>query len=230
MKKSKQFGEVFTPQYLVDDMLNMLPAEVWQNPNLKWLDPCVGANAIFALTIYNRLMNHLPIDDIEARREHILTKMIWMVELQEDSCLEVKKLFGTDNINLINDSYLTTTYDDKFNIIVMNPPYQELKEGNKKSKPLWNKFVLKALDELVEGGYLNAVHPGGWRNVNGVFKPVQMEIRKRDLIVLNVNNVKEGIRVFKCNTTFDYYLLHNVFGNDIETIIYTSEDKKIWND
>ena len=34
--EKKQFGEVFTPMILVNEMLDKLPIEVWKNKNLKW--------------------------------------------------------------------------------------------------------------------------------------------------------------------------------------------------
>lgn len=38
----KSFGEVFTPEYLINDMTKKLPKFVWKNPNLKWLDNSCG--------------------------------------------------------------------------------------------------------------------------------------------------------------------------------------------
>ena len=37
-----KFGEVFTPDFLVEELFEALPEEVWYNPNLKWLDPAAG--------------------------------------------------------------------------------------------------------------------------------------------------------------------------------------------
>jgi hypothetical protein len=92
----------------------------------------------------------------------------------------------------------------------MNPPYQELKEGNKKSQALWDKFVIKTVGQLVEGGYLVAVHPSGWRNVDGVFKNVQNLLKSKQLLYLEVHNTDDGIKTFGATTTYDFYCLHNV--------------------
>lgn len=85
-ERVKKFGEVFTPQFLVDDMLNTLPAEVWANPNLKWLDPCVG-HGQFAITIIERLMVGLEgwEPNTMKRFQHIAENMIYAVEIQEDN-------------------------------------------------------------------------------------------------------------------------------------------------
>ena len=38
--------EVPTPPKLARAMLDLLPREVWSNPNYKWLDPCCKSGAI----------------------------------------------------------------------------------------------------------------------------------------------------------------------------------------
>ena len=40
--EKKQFGEVFTPMILVNEMLDKLPEEVWLNKDLRWFDPANG--------------------------------------------------------------------------------------------------------------------------------------------------------------------------------------------
>ena len=37
--EKKQFGEVFTPMILINEMLDKLPKKIWTNKELKWLDP-----------------------------------------------------------------------------------------------------------------------------------------------------------------------------------------------
>ena len=56
--EKKQFGEVFTPMILVNEMLNKLPKEVWDDKTLKWLDPATGMGN-FPIAVYLRLMEGL---------------------------------------------------------------------------------------------------------------------------------------------------------------------------
>jgi len=69
----KEYGEVFTPMKLVNEMLDKLPIRVWNDINLKWLDPatCMGN---FPIAVYLRLMEGLKdeIKDMKARKKHIL--------------------------------------------------------------------------------------------------------------------------------------------------------------
>lgn len=53
--EKKQFGEVFTPMSIVEEMLDKLPMKVWTNKNLKWLDPAAGMGN-FPIAVYLRLM------------------------------------------------------------------------------------------------------------------------------------------------------------------------------
>ena len=64
-------------------MLNTLPAEVWSNPNLKWLDPANGTGPFPAVVIY-KLMKGLESwePDADKRYKHIIENMIYVCELQ----------------------------------------------------------------------------------------------------------------------------------------------------
>lgn len=219
----KTMGEVMTPISLVEEMLDTLPYEVWSNPNLKWLDPCNGVGTFYSVVI-ERLMKGLesfePNENL--RYKHILENMIYACELQAKNLFLFLYAFDPKNeyaLNIYNGSYLDQGFDehmklwgiDKFDVIVMNPPYQELKEGNKKSKPLWDKFVIKSVnDMLVEGGYLVAVHPDGWRSLGKGFDKVKPILKGKQMLYLEVHNTDDGIKTFGANTTYDFYCLHNV--------------------
>jgi len=70
--------EVFTPPQLANRILNLLPEEIWQNPNLKFLDP-VCKTGIFLRECARRLMIGLEseIPDEAIRREHIFKNMLF---------------------------------------------------------------------------------------------------------------------------------------------------------
>jgi len=202
----KTMGEVMTPISLVEEMLDTLPYEVWSNPNLKWLDPCNGVGTFFSVVI-ERLMKGLqafePNENL--RYKHIIENMIYACELQAKNLFLYMYAFDPKDeyaMNVYCGSYLDNGFDehmkfwgvDKFDVIVMNPPYQELKEGNKKSQALWNKFVIKTISQLVEGGYLVAVHPDGWRDLGkGFDEPVTEENKKE--YVKAVANYKMTIEI-----------------------------------
>ena len=79
--------------------------------------------------------------------------------------------------------------------------------------------MVRAIDNLVEDGYLVAVHPSGWRNATGAFKNVQNLLKERQMTYLNINNYKKGFETFGAYTDYDYYCLKNVLGTNIKTKI-----------
>ncbi len=151
--QKKNNGEVFTPLETVNEMLDTLPKSVWEDPNLKWLDPAVGIGN-FPIVIYERLMNGLinKIPDENVRKTHILEKMIFAVDICEVNISIYKLVMGYhknyNGNNIITGSTLEeeTLKDIHFDVIVGNPPYNET-FVNTSAKPLYNKFIDKLIDK-----------------------------------------------------------------------------------
>ena len=108
--------------------------------------------------------------------------------------------------------------DMKFDVLVGNDPYQE-KVGPKKTEPLWNKFFMKRMSLLKEGGFMCLIHPSGWRNITGKFKDVQEVIRSKKVSFLSIHNEKDGMETFGAETRYDYYVLQNVDNDGSETMV-----------
>lgn len=220
--EKKKHGEVMTPLDLVKDMIVTLPEEVWSNPNLKWLDCCNGTGPFLAMVVYKLmqgLKNWEP--DEDKRYKHIMENMIYAGELQPKNMflwITLMDPYNELNMNVYCGSFLDGGFDkhmkevwgiEKFDIVIGNPPYQEVKDGNTKSQSLWNLFVIKVFSILKEGGYINYVHPGGWRNVDGMFKKVQLLLRDKEILVLKMHTFKEGLDNFKAKINYDYYCIRN---------------------
>ena len=234
----KTMGEVMTPIELVEEMLDTLPYEVWTNPNLKWLDPCNGVGTFLSVVV-KRLMKGLEGFEVDAelRYAHIMENMIYACELQAKNVFLYMYAFDPCDefaMNVFNGSYLSEEFDrhmkfwgvEKFDVIVMNPPYQEHKEGNRKSEPLWNKFVVKTVNQLVESGYLVAVHPDGWRNLGKEYNVVKYLLKSKQITHLGLFDLRCGVHTFGVQTAFDFYCLHNVPNITTTTIMCESKVEK----
>ena len=93
--------EVFTPPTVVNQMLDMLPAELWSNPNTTFLDP-VSKTGVFLREIAKRLMEGLKeqIPDVQERANHIFTKQLYGIAITElTSLLSRRSLYCSKTAN-----------------------------------------------------------------------------------------------------------------------------------
>lgn len=76
--------EVFTPPILANQMLDLLPDELWQNSDVRFLDPA-SKTGVFLREIVKRLNEGLKIQipDQQARVNHIMTKQIFGIAITE---------------------------------------------------------------------------------------------------------------------------------------------------
>ncbi|MDR0980048.1 MAG: Eco57I restriction-modification methylase domain-containing protein [Candidatus Nomurabacteria bacterium] len=88
--------EVFTPPKMANKVLDALPAEVWTNSELKWLDPAVKTG-VFLREIAKRLMVGLADEfpDEEKRREHIFGRMLYGIAITELTALMSRRSLYT---------------------------------------------------------------------------------------------------------------------------------------
>ncbi|HQB07670.1 MAG TPA: hypothetical protein PK712_07405, partial [Rectinema sp.] len=76
--------EVFTPPTLANQMLDLLPNELWQNPEARFLDPSSKTGVILR-EIAKRLNKGLEtqIPDLQARINHIMIKQLFGIAITE---------------------------------------------------------------------------------------------------------------------------------------------------
>lgn len=93
--------EVFTPPALANQMLDMLPAELWSNPDAKFLDPCCKSG-VFLREIAKRLIVGLEhkIPDIQERLNHIYKNQLFGIAITElTSLLARRSVYCSKNAN-----------------------------------------------------------------------------------------------------------------------------------
>lgn len=93
--------EVFTPPNLVNDMLDLLPADLWRNPKAKFLDP-VCKTGVFPREIAKRLMLGLEtiIPDKQERINHIFKNQLYGIAITElTSLLSRRSVYCTKKAN-----------------------------------------------------------------------------------------------------------------------------------
>lgn len=177
---NRSLGVVFTPEKVIQQMLDDLPPHVWTDHKLKWLDPCCGMGQ-FPLAIYRRLMSGLisSIPSEKKRRRHILTKMLYMAELNPVFAKKCKLALDPkdefDLIMFVGDS-LKMEFPSSFDVIVANPPY------NLGAAPLYHKFVEHFIDK---SQCVMMIIPSRWfSGGKGLDKFRSEMLARKDLVLL----------------------------------------------
>ena len=173
--EKNEFGEVFTPTALIEEMLNKLPKEVWKNKDYKWLDPANGIGN-FPMIAYNKLMEGLK-DEIktkETRSEHIIKNMLYMFEINPKNVGVSRKIFGHD-ANIFCNDFLKSDIEKicgvkNFDVIMGNPPYNISGVGRQSKTNIDDEFIEKSLQLLNTKGFLLFVTKTHWRCVNKIHK------------------------------------------------------------
>lgn len=133
-------GVVYTPKEIVNYMINnTIEEEVIKNPFIKVLDPSCGCGNIL-LMVFDKLkeiyMNNLDLINksyglnlnLSNLDKHILDNNLYGIDI-DTTALKILAIelyeraeYFNEN-NLINKDFLTDDLEDKFHIIIGNPPY-----------------------------------------------------------------------------------------------------------
>uniref|UniRef100_A0A6C0H3Q9 site-specific DNA-methyltransferase (adenine-specific) n=1 Tax=viral metagenome TaxID=1070528 RepID=A0A6C0H3Q9_9ZZZZ len=234
--EKNEFGEVFTPIALIEEMLDKLPKEVWKNKDYKWLDPANGIGN-FPMIAYRKLMEGLKdeIKDNKKRSEHIITNMLYMFEINPKNVGVSRKIFGHD-ANIFCGDFLVMNIKkvsgiDHFDVIIGNPPWNDIKEGKRKgtnsgSKTLWDKFIKKSLEILNKNGFLGFINPANWRGL-GLLHNLWNIISKLQLLYLHIYGENDGKTYFNVGSRFDLYVLQNKSNTKPSKIIDELREKHL---
>ena len=234
IKRVNKYGEVFTPPCLIHELLDHLPPSIWKNPNTTILDPCAG-HGNFLSELLPRFMSGLSqkIRDPIARKRHILTNMITLIELNPTNIREIQanpnwpKSFLELGRNLIRGDFLDESIElphKTYTVILANPPYQAPKDeeykGSMGNHTLWDFFLKKAIQMADHIGFIT---PSNWRRPE---HPLYQEIVPK-LTFLRIYSKQDGIRLFDVQSRFDLYVLNTRRGTPTSPIpLLIDEDGK----
>ena len=115
--------EVFTPPQLANQMLDMLPQELFQSPDTKFLDPCTKSG-VFLREIAKRLIEGLAetIPDLQRLIDHIMHHQLYGVAItQLTSMMSRRSLYCSKSAS---GKYSISQFDDEAgNILVSNAAF-----------------------------------------------------------------------------------------------------------
>ena len=243
IEEKKDNAEIPTPIILVEEMLNKMPIDFWKSPN-KVFEPCCGKGN-FVMKIFDKFYNGLEelYPNKYERCKIIINDCLYYCDLTQMNIFittEILKCEVLSKIELdeINDNeFIFNKYNgdtlklnineiyniNKFDAVIGNPPYHDGSGNKGKGHTLWTKFIEVAINKfLKKNGYLIYVHPSVWRQIE---HPCLNLIKDKQLIYLEIHNVDDGQKMFRCATRYDWYLLQN--HEYLYNTIIKSEDGKI---
>ncbi|QSX06041.1 Eco57I restriction-modification methylase domain-containing protein [Sedimentibacter sp. zth1] len=139
----KTLGQVYTPQYIIEGMVDSLFENSSVSLDSKFLDPACGGG-YFLIYIFTKLKDYFKSKSILILNieKHILENMIYGVDVDEFSIfltkisLLLKSNICDANLNIVEKDFLfADDFKYKFDFIVGNPPYI----GHKKIDKIYNK-------------------------------------------------------------------------------------------
>lgn len=229
---SINYGIIYTPNNLVNNILDLIPEKYFKDPNFKWLDIGAG-NGAFSLNIFNRLNNNL------SNKEDIIENMLYMVEIYPYHIKELKNLF-TENANIIEQDFLALDNNySNFNFIIGNPPYNingKLKTPTnskiKKTddgKQVYVEFIKKSLTLLKPDGFLACIIPSLWLKPDkaGLYN-ILTNKKIIKLVCLSTSQTQKAFN-YKAQTPTCYFLIQNTDVTNKIINIYDDLNEKFIN-
>ena len=218
MTDKNKYGQYFTPERIADFMVSLIQKPV----NCRVLEPSCG-KGVFIHSLLKKGYNHL-------------------------SAYEVDKQLNTGYNFVKYESFISSPIDEKFDVVIGNPPYirwknlePELKD-EVKDNYLWRKycnslcdyhliFILKSVEQLVNGGELIFICTEYWLNTTH-----SKSLRK----YLRDNGYFSDIYHFKEAPLFDavtasfiifrYVKDSNAVTRNINLYMYTGKGKPAYDD
>lgn len=190
---------VFTPYSLCNEMIGKLK---------KYKKEFKGETfAVFNLEFAEVLMYDYAVD----------ASQIWFfTDCVEKSKFAQLKRYSGIHIELVNFSrFLKEEWNMKFDVVIMNPPYQKPTKGGNGQRDLWPSFVDKAIQLTKKDGQLCAIHPAKWRSPSHVqYLKIMNGLRH-----LDIHGIKDGKKTFNCSTRYDWYVWQKNTKNKEFTVI-----------
>ena len=218
-EKKQQFGEVLTPISVIDSIYNEFPKDVWKNKDLKWLEPSSGVGN-FTVILFYKLMKGLEdiIKNPKERANHIVSSMIYMIEIDEENVKTCLNIFHTlcpsTKPNIWKGNFLDISSKDgialehfpkEFDIILGNPPYNTAGTKRKGIKRVHVIFTERSLQSLKPQGILSFICPPNYRESNSIMNS-QFLNKKGSFLFIKIYSSEDTYRIFKIQARVDAFI------------------------
>jgi len=160
--------EVFTPPQVANKILDLLPKEVWENPDLKFLDPSCKTG-IFLRECARRLMVGLKrrIPSEANRREHIFKNMLYGISLTNITSLMTRRSL-----------YYSKTATSKYSVIKFGNAYGNIVYDNTEHTFKNGRCIYCGVSKGYNRGkdLENHAYQFIHQNINNLFKNMKFDV------------------------------------------------------
>ena len=193
-----------TPIECITEMINKIPDDLWNTPDLKILDPCCG-NGNFMINLFFKLKEK------GLTNKKILNDIFHFNDINKSRLDNVKVVFDNSNydLNITNQDFLEFPETNKYHLIVANPPYAKISPDGKrasKNHNLIKLFLDKAINLLRPDGYLLFITPDNWMSYSDRNLLIS-KITKLQIIHLDIHTAKKYFK--KIGSSFTWYVIQN---------------------
>jgi site-specific DNA-methyltransferase (adenine-specific) len=196
MLSSLSNHEIFTPPNIANDMLDLLPEEVWSKPEYKFLDPAVKTGVFLRECLVrldkglNGLGKHIGFDKIEynlnnrqERINHILKNMLFGIAISElTGYITRRTLYGVMNANSDKET-------EALNVKINSDSYKR-ETSEEQTKYLEETSFNDYYDRNI---FLKDDNYIGLEKEGNIFYPSnEVTIENEDIVFPFINEVKHG--------------------------------------
>jgi hypothetical protein len=104
--------------------------------------------------------------------------------------------------------------------VIGNPPYQASNLNKGGNNILWYKFLMMAVEITKDNGYIYLIHPSDWRSPSSIRDRLSNCLSQISFKYLEIHNFDDGLKTFKCNTRYDWYIAKKEKSNGITKVIF----------
>ena len=201
-------NDICTPMACVQEMVETIPKAFWRRKGLRILDPCAGNGNFHAYIQRYAAPGSLVFNEINDKR-----------------IANIKSRFGADACITQRD-FLAYAEDEKFDLIVANPPYAKFDSfGARVSKNhnLSRDFMGKALRLLKEGGLMLFIVPDNWMSL-AIRNKLPAALSQFQFLHLNIHGAKRHFT--GVGSSFTWFLLRKTPNRRPFTVV----NNYVWQD
>jgi hypothetical protein len=197
-----------------------IPLDLWRNPNSKWLDPANGIGN-FPYVAFQMLDFQLTktMTNKDARRKHIVEKMLFMIEIDKGNVNTSFKIFEqlvpgskpniccADTTSLNEDNLMSSFDVSKFDIVMGNPPFNEGGTKSSGKKAFYTVFLMWAINVIKDNGCIVFITPPNFHRIDKDSKDIKIKkfFNENNLILLRI--IPDTKKYFDVQVLVDYYVI-----------------------